>query len=905
MRSNGTPVLDPRDAEQVFAELLTRRPAYVPEVNPSEGGAAQALFRIFARYMEVVTARLNQAPDKNLLAFLDMLGISLIPPQAARAPVVFTPLPETGDGRIEARTRLGAQVAGRPEPIVFETERGLAVAEARLVEVKTLWPARDAYADHSIEVAGGRAFTLFEPGRPIPHAFYLAHDTLFAFTGDVTVDIEFELGNPGVQPLAIAWEFWDGQVWQPFAAFDPAGSSRDGTGGLTRSGIVRLKVGCGRPQKTRINGIEAYWIRGRLEDLLSPDPAQMLPTVDRIRLRSEMNRLLFLRLFPVFFFASAATTPPAESARAAGSFTRTFDAKRDLVLPDAAFADGLSLDVGNTFFPFGQQPQPGSTFYFTSQEIFTKPGATMQVVIEIVRPSEHPGAEPLPTPTVHWEYWNGQAWTPVLLEDRPSFQQAVGRPILFTEDGSFTVQIPTDMAPFEVNNRTGLWMRARLVSGAYGFKREVSFPPNSFTIVDTVSPALTEFRLGYSYRSLWEYPEHCLTYNDFQFEVRSLEVRRPGDFFLPFRPVADTTPALYLGFDRPLPNDLISLYFDIQEQDVTPLPLLWEAWDGLAWRKLSVTDETAHLSRPGLVSFIFPDIAPRPEAPITRAHGDRITVSDALAAAVFQPKDRVVVQQGKTSEMVTVREIKGEVIVLETPLAKSYSGGRVSRAAFPRFDSPLDWVCARLKDDGAPLRSRLNGIYLNATWAIQIQSLENEVLGSATGQPGQSVFFAQAPVLPGEAIEVRELEDARAAVELPILQEGLAKGGLTEDILRTVTEPRTGRVTEVWVRWQSRPHLFFSGPDDRHYMIERARGRVIFGDGQNGRIAPIGANNILAARYQAGGGTAGNVPAGRITQLLGSAMIVEAVTNPRAADGGAAGETIEAVKRRGPRRLRH
>ena len=45
------------------------------------------------------------------------------------------------------------------------------------------------------------------------------------------------------------------------------------------------------------------------------------------------------------------------------------------VLPDAAFADGLALDLGNTMYPFGQQPQPGSTFYLTSAEVFSKPKA--------------------------------------------------------------------------------------------------------------------------------------------------------------------------------------------------------------------------------------------------------------------------------------------------------------------------------------------------------------------------------------------------------------------------------------------------------------------------------------------------------------------------------------------------
>jgi hypothetical protein len=100
-----TPILDPRNAVQVFDELLARRPACVPEWIPAKEGPAQALLQIFARYMQAVIDRLNQAPDKNLLAFLDMLGISLIPARAARAPVVFEPLPNAIDGRITAGTR--------------------------------------------------------------------------------------------------------------------------------------------------------------------------------------------------------------------------------------------------------------------------------------------------------------------------------------------------------------------------------------------------------------------------------------------------------------------------------------------------------------------------------------------------------------------------------------------------------------------------------------------------------------------------------------------------------------------------------------------------------------------------------------------------------------------------------
>jgi hypothetical protein len=244
-------------------------------------------------------------------------------------------------------------------------------------------------------------------------------------------------------------------------------------------------------------------------------------------------------------------------------------------------------------------------------------------------------------------------------------------------------------------------------------------------------------------------------------------------------------------------------------------------------------------------------------------------------------------------------------MLLETPLQESYTGGTISLAALPRFGTSHDWVRVRQKQAGAPPRSTVEALYLNATWASQVQTVENEVLGSGLGRPNQTLFFSQVPVLRDEQIEVRELEGPRAAVELPILREALINQGMTEADLRVVSDPRTGEAREVWVRWQAREHFFFSGPDDRHYLVERSRGRLIFSDGHHGRLPPVGVNNIRARRYQAGGGLAGNVPAGAINQLLAAAPFVQRVSNPRAAEGGAEAETMDAVQIRGPQRIRH
>jgi len=196
------------------------------------------------------------------------------------------------------------------------------------------------------------------------------------------------------------------------------------------------------------------------------------------------------------------------------------------------------------------------------------------------------------------------------------------------------------------------------------------------------------------------------------------------------------------------------------------------------------------------------------------------------------------------------------------------------------------------------------GIFPNAVWARQVQTINNETLGSGTGQPSQSLFFQQFPVLPGEQVQVRELVGAQASVEFPVLQEQLFAQGFTSADIRTVTDPRSGLISEVWVQWIEQPNFYFSGPNDRHYVVDRASGRIVFGNGVNGMLPTPGNSNIVAWFYQAGGGLAGNVAAGAISQLLGGA-VAQGVTNPVAGEGGADTEPTAEVSWRGPQVLRH
>jgi len=70
-------------------------------------------------------------------------------------------------------------------------------------------------------------------------------------------------------------------------------------------------------------------------------------------------------------------------------------------------------------------------------------------------------------------------------------------------------------------------------------------------------------------------------------------------------------------------------------------------------------------------------------------------------------------------------------------------------------------------------------------------------------------------------------------------------------------------------------------------------------------IPPIGVQNVRAAEYRAGGGTAGNVAVGAIAQLKTTVSVVERTTNHEAAIGGAPIEPEAAMLDRAARTLRH
>lgn len=166
------------------------------------------------------------------------------------------------------------------------------------------------------------------------------------------------------------------------------------------------------------------------------------------------------------------------------------------------------------------------------------------------------------------------------------------------------------------------------------------------------------------------------------------------------------------------------------------------------------------------------------------------------------------------------------------------------------------------------LNARLTWMGANVTRIRQAIPVFNELLGTANGEPDQTMTLANTPVIAD-------------TVYLEV-----------EDINRV---PRL---------WRQTDDLLSASDGDELFSIDPESGRIRFGDGLRGARPPRGSR--IRASYRYGGGTQGNVGIGVVksspeVRLQGGYKI----ENPIATWGGDTGETIEEGERNIPLYLRH
>ena len=128
--------------------------------NVSDPGVT--LIETFAWMTDQLIYRLNRVPDRNYVKFLELIGVNLFPPTAARSQVTFwLSAPQPDVVRIPTGTQVATVRTETDEAIVFATVDDLPIVPSSLAELGSMIDGK-AYRDHwgALEKASG--FTCFK-----------------------------------------------------------------------------------------------------------------------------------------------------------------------------------------------------------------------------------------------------------------------------------------------------------------------------------------------------------------------------------------------------------------------------------------------------------------------------------------------------------------------------------------------------------------------------------------------------------------------------------------------------------------------------------------------------------------------------------------------------------------------
>ncbi len=203
----------------------------------------------------------------------------------------------------------------------------------------------------------------------------------------------------------------------------------------------------------------------------------------------------------------------------------------------------------------------------------------------------------------------------------------------------------------------------------------------------------------------------------------------------------------------------------------------------------------------------------------------------------------------------------------------------------PRLDDAdraarlVTWIRLRPKTGESVNSLNLSWLGINAVQIDQRVTITGRVLGVSTGAADQ-VFQ-----LPLGSVDADTL-----AIEVEAAGQGYQPWTRVDDLAAISSDPNVAR-------------------DATAYELDAEAGTITFGDGVRGRV-PDQQLRVRLASGRFGGGAAGNLPAGSITQLTarqidGSSAPPIKVSQPLALDGGADAESLDAAQQRIPATLRN
>jgi predicted phage baseplate assembly protein len=229
------------------------------------------LIEAFAQMVDQLIYRLNRVPDRNYVKFLELIGVELRPPAAARSGVTFwLSAPQPQPVVVRAETEVATPRTDIHDPVVFMTTR-----ELQIVPCSFSHSAMHAVGADPVEttglLGGGPGFDGFA-STPQPGDALLVGLSNAVPSCAVLLRLQCRVSGVGVDPRRppLLWEAWTASGWAPCEV------DHDETGGLNRDGDVVLHVPSGH-QASVVARQRGGWLRCRLVEAEEGQPTYTSP----------------------------------------------------------------------------------------------------------------------------------------------------------------------------------------------------------------------------------------------------------------------------------------------------------------------------------------------------------------------------------------------------------------------------------------------------------------------------------------------------------------------------------------------------------------------------------------------------------------------------------------------------
>ena len=918
------PKIDKRLAGDIEKDIKDLVPAYLPNWKLEPGEPGWAVARVFSKMVEEILKRLNQVPKKLFLTFLDKLGTKISPPLPARAPITFY----LAEG-VSENVKVPAKVSiATKEQVNFETEKEFTATTAKLSALLSVDPDQDKVFDHSEEIQQGSPIVLFSGERDEgQHILYIGDDNLFNLNKGFGKDLYIELTVPFIENCV--WQYW--------------GKGEDGNEGWinfeTKDNLHLYKQLTPPTSQKNINGHNTYWIRAvfkgacrkeiKINDLnIDYESKSGVDALFYNDVPIDVNILNnFYNDVPINvnilnnkdqFFYPFGPEPKLQDTFYIAS-NEAFSKKRlnielefTFTLPSFLILT-LIENILNKLDQIKQDLINSKKIKVNKIEKIKKDLEGLETVDSILNKLEQlkkmedvnsilskldqikedinqlKQTKPV---ELSWEYWDGKSWKSLSISE-----------IQMDEYYHFPKRIPfecpKDILPTEVNGEKNHWIRVRLIGGGYGSYISKYDPQiRAYKVIPVFKPPKIKdisIRVNKKINKKKKVsPQYLIAYNNLEYKEFSNKI------YNPCVPLSDKQKTIYLGFDSPFNEGLITIFFSLSKKYWEAKRYLeWSYYSKDGWRPLNVKDETNGLTQSGICEFIAPLDQDRCQKFNKELYWIKIELVEKIPAPIypFYP----LLSQIYPKEFVSIVAHK----LLKNPVYATYLyQPKYNLSLIKNILKPflhLDLYkteektiniepCApdlipfhpalHLSTEKRAHQIELMGIYLNTIWATQSETIEDEILGSSDGSPNQKFSLLRPPVI-----------ELKVWVKEPLLP---------EDSSTPYYKDEEGG---FWILWKEVDDLQYSSPLSRHYALDHATGEIRFGDGRIGLIPPIGKDNIKAT-YKTGGGKKGNVAVGKIDTIVTPVAYVDKVKNHERASGGADIEDISNVLIRAPKRLK-